>query len=205
MDKFLSICFKFGKIFTVILLVTFLLSMISAGIYSLTTFKKVDLNIPTFSEMYANIEAVKNSKTTADNAQVEPYILLINDISKKYLSDYGKKMLTRNVKDIDYDYRIEYLRGFEQALKDTIDFAQLKKMNERQANEILESIINNYDSYFNRNIQRKNMQELKLKTERIIALSTLSSSILLFILCLIIPLLIKIEENTRNIASNNKD
>ena len=155
--------------------------------------------------MYANIEAVKNSKTTADNAQVEPYILLINDISKKYLSDYGKKMLTRNVKDIDYDYRIEYLRGFEQALKDTIDFAQLKKMNERQANEILESIINNYDSYFNRNIQRKNMQELKLKTERIIALSTLSSSILLFILCLIIPLLIKIEENTRNIASNNKD
>ena len=40
MDKFLSICFKFGKIFTVILLVTFLLSMISAGIYSLTTFKK---------------------------------------------------------------------------------------------------------------------------------------------------------------------
>lgn len=197
MDKFLSICFKFGKVFTVILLVTFLLSMISAGIYSLTTFKKVDLNIPTFSEMYANIEAVKSSKTTADNAQVEPYILLINDISKKYLSDYGKKMLTRNVKDIDYDYRVEYLNGFEQALKDTIDFAQLKKMNERQANELLESIINNYDSYFNRNIQRKNIQELKLKTERIIALSTLSSSILLFILCLIIPLLIKIEENTR--------
>ena len=147
--------------------------------------------------MYANIEAVKSSKTTADNAQVEPYILLINDISKKYLSDYGKKMLTRNVKDIDYDYRVEYLNGFEQALKDTIDFAQLKKMNERQANELLESIINNYDSYFNRNIQRKNIQELKLKTERIIALSTLSSSILLFILCLIIPLLIKIEENTR--------
>lgn len=197
MDKFLSICFKFGKVFTVILLVTFLLSMISAGIYSLTTFKKVDLNIPTFSEMYANIEAVKSSKTTADNTQVEPYILLINDISKKYLSDYGKKMLTRNVKDIDYDYRVEYLKGFEQALKDTIDFAQLKKMNERQANELLESIINNYDSYFNRNIQRKNIQELKLKTERIVALSTLSSSILLFILCLIIPLLIKIEENTR--------
>ena len=197
MDKFLSFCFKFGKVFTVILLVSFLLSMISSGIYAITTFKKIDLSVPTFSEMYANIQAVKTSQTSTDNAAVEPYILLINDISKKYLSDYGKKMLTRNVNEIDYDYRMEYLKGFEQALQDTINYTQLQKMNQKQANELFESIITSYDSYFTRNIQRKDMQEIKQKTERIVALSTFSSSILLFILCLLIPLLIKIEENTR--------
>lgn len=205
MDKFLSICFKFGKVFTVILLVTFLLSMISAGIFSLTTFKKINLDLPTFPEMYANIEAIKSSKTTADNAQVEPYIILINDISKKYLSDYGKQVLTRNVKEVDYEYRMEYLKGFETAIKDTIAFNEIKKLNQKQYNELFEAIVTSYDSYFHRNLHRKEVQELKQKTERLIAISTVSSSILLFILCLIIPLLIKIEENTRSTASNNKD
>ena len=92
---------------------------------------------------------------------------------------------------------MEYLKGFEQALQDTINYTQLQKMNQNQANELFESIITSYDSYFTRNIQRKDMQEIKQKTERIVALSTFSSSILLFILCLLIPLLIKIEENTR--------
>lgn len=197
MDRFLGFCFKFGKVFTVVLLVSFLLSMVSSGIYTLTTFKKFDLKVPTFSEMYANIQAVKTSQTSTDNAQVEPYILLINDISKKYLSEYGKKMLTRNVSEIDYDYRLEYLKGFEQALNDTVAYIKLKEMKGKQADELFESIITSYDTYFARNIQRKDMQELKQKTERIVAVSTFSSSILLFILCLLIPLLIKIEENTR--------
>ncbi len=197
MDKFLNFCFKFGKVFTAILLVLFLFLFLISIIFVFTTIKKVELKPPTFSEINANIQAVKNNQTTANNNQAEPYILYINDISKKYLSDYGKQVLTKEVNEIDYKYRIDYLQGFEAALYETKVHGSISKMNQKQYNELFELVVTSYDMYFHRKLQEKELQELKLKTERLVAISIISSSILLFILCLIIPLLIKIEENTR--------
>lgn len=198
MNKFLNFSFKFGKIFTVILLVILMIAIISSGIKTVSTFKNVKLKAPTFVEIQANMEAEKQNQTAnAENKNAEPYILVLNEVAKKHLSDYGKRMLTISVKQIDEEYRIEYLNGFDKALDDAKEYCNIKKLNDKQANELLENIISNYNSYFARNKARVDDEKAQCNVDRIVASSVLGSSILLFLLCLIIPLLIKIEENTR--------
>ena len=66
-----------------------------------------------------------------------------------------------------------------------------------QLNVKLNEIMPMYNKMFDAEISRVDSEKLSQLQDKIVAASTLASSILLFVICLFLPLLIKIEENTR--------
>ena len=145
MEKFLNFSFKFGKFFTVIFLVILFFSIICSGIKAATTFKNIKLETPSFTEMHANMQAEKTKQVALGNTQAEPYIVLANEVAKKHLSDYGRNMLLSSAKQIDDKYRVDYVEGFNKVLDETKGYISFTKMGDKQARELLESVIANYN------------------------------------------------------------
>jgi hypothetical protein len=197
MDKFLNFSFKFGKVFTVVLLVALLLSMLCSGINAIKSFKSVNLEIPTFTEIANNARAFQSNTVEQKDNNVEPYILAINEIAKDLdLNTYGKNIILGSLNDVNEEYKLNYSLGLKQFLSEYYGF--MKAQNKPSVSgEQLATVLNDYKFYFQRNVSDKEAKELKLQSDRILSLSIFVSSLLLFILCLLLPLLIKIEENTR--------
>ncbi len=197
LDKFLNLSFKFGKIFSSVLLILLLFSIIVSSVTTIANFKKVKLEVPTYQEIKATYTALKENKTeNIKDKEVPEYIIVLNEIAKDCdLNDYGKGLIFSNINSVQENVKLEYTKGLKSFLNEY--YLTMKSKNKNVTGNDLIAVTNDYKNFFEIKYANKQLKESNLLQKRIVGISTLLSSILLFILCLLIPLMIKIEENTR--------
>lgn len=193
MDKIFKLSFKFGKIFTGFLLILLIISMIGSGIYTIKSFKKIELTYPTFYVSSAN----EKTQSKQDKSVKKPaYMATVDEIAKAMdMNQFGKGILMEFVNGVSVEQKEEFVTGLKDYLISYNVYVQTN--NKETTGEALYKTLDKYQTEFLTNWQLRELERTKQKISEIVGGSIFVSSILLFILCLIIPLLIKIEENTR--------
>lgn len=92
------------------------------------------------------------------------------------------------------EYRGKYINGLHDFLTDGIKYA--KKNNKKQELSVT-NLEKSYRGVFNERMRAIEMQKIVQKMEDLTILGVAGGSLLLFIVFLLIPILIKVEENTR--------
>lgn len=193
MDRFFNLSFKFGKIFTCFLLVLLTISIIGSGIYTIKSFKKVDLIYPTFNVSTQN-ETTQHKK--GKKTQEPAYIAAVNQIVKAAdMNEFGKNILMEFVNNVAAEQKEEFTNGLKEYLASYQVYMQVN--NKETTGESLYMALTKYQTEFLANWQLRELEKAQNNINKIVGASVFASSILLFMVCLIIPLLIKIEENTR--------
>lgn len=198
MEKILNFSFKFGKTFSSILLVLLCILILISGFNCLKNLIPTKNIYPKFSDMVADATAIKNEETTKDvtDKKAKKYILIINEIVKENdLNETGKEIIFENVSNVEEEERNTYSKNLKPFVADY--YSHMKKKNLQVSGNDFYNILEEYQSNYFLYAKVKAVNESTRTTKLIVYSSILLSSILLFMLCLLLPLLIKIEENTR--------
>lgn len=204
--------FKFGKLFAVLALIILVFIMICSVIYLL----KIDqpkIVTPQFEIVKQSIENENNDNYNSSSDYVSDNIIKKDKTEKKYkvvieniiktseLKPFAYDIILTNVSKYDYKYQKQYLEGLQEFISEGLiyihDKYNINLNNVSMSKQVLIGIIDEYNKIFDNEIIRVNNEEMSQIQEKIIAGSVFVISLLLFIICLFLPLLIKIEENTR--------
>lgn len=217
MNKFLSFSFKFGKVFAVITLIVLLITMVCSGIF-LLKFDCQKVNTPSFETVRVQIESANSSGSYNSEGYVPDKVLAKERAEKKFrvriekmifenqLKPFAYDKILSNIAECDEKYQNDYVKGLEKFVKEAFDYAKAKnKVNMNNINsqkEFLSGALEAYQEMYERELDRIASEREDLVQQKLIAGGVLLVSLLLFIVCLLIPLLIKIEENTRKTSEN---
>ena len=222
LNKILYACFKFGKVFAVFALIVLILTMVGSGI-CLLNMDNPKINTPQFETVKQALEN-RNSRGNYSNSSsdyVSTNVIRKEKVEKKYkqvienivetanLKPFAYDMILTSVANYDSKYQSQYLEGLGSFISE--GYAYLGKKykvnmdNVTIAKQALTGIIEEYNKMFDAEISRVDSEKLSQLQDKIVAASILASSILLFVICLFLPLLIKIEENTREYVQIIKD
>ena len=223
LDKFLYGGFKFGKIFAVLVLFLILIVMIVSIVF-LLKFNSDKIETPQFSAVRQAIEveeASAESYSSSSDSYVPSVVIKKEAAEKKYKQQIEDIVNTLNLKPFAYDlilsniinydekYQDQYVKGLKPFLQEGIDFVKTKynaKMEDISVQKYyLPSLLSEYNGMFNSEIERIADEKLAQTQNRLTAAYVLGISILLFIICLFLPLIIKIEENTRQLVELKKE
>lgn len=225
MDKFLQLCFKIGKwILSFVLVILFIAGIIFGGLILYKTSKigshPIDYKLnreKVLNEMLGNQPGQDSSGTTKNKqetlSQKEQYKAEL----KKALKDINisDKGINRIANFIDENVAKEDIKPFIQSYpryhRDVIDLIleQAKKNNPDVTDEMLEKkmekisvelergIFDEYSSQYLKELRVRQSEDISLRAQRTILLYAFLITLAIFILFLIVPILIKIEENTR--------
>lgn len=208
LDDFLRGSFKFGKFFSVILLITLIGVTILSG-FNLIKFSTNDFKIPEYNASLDLVRGAEKNKRSLKDEEVQQEVKeKYNDRIKKIVSDLqlssGSDKVIENVFVVfkvnpKYeDYSEKLIFGFENFLrishKATFDS---KKPNIKIEKQWLGEIIEIYGKAIDFEISKFEMKKASQRMNKLISLGIIIFSIFLFLQCLFLPLLIKIEENTR--------
>ncbi len=192
MEKLFKFSFQAGKWFTSIFIVVLILSAISSIIFFACQFKQIKLNTIQYNP------PITQNNTETSNQNKEYYVLIGEEISKELgLTEFGKDALFENIENYAYNQRDTYVDGLKPYMADFLLYVKEKKYSGQKWGDEFVRAISEYNVQFEKNWNTKELKETQQAVNRGIGISTFAGSILLFLLCLIIPLLIKIEENTR--------
>lgn len=200
-DGFLAFMFRFGKTFAGLLAVVFLLGMLVSGGVFLLHFRS-GVEVPAYEQLAANAARPQGGSGAAGSAaQLDER----RDIEKRFgdqiaavvkkfsLGEPAYDGMLRAIKEIKKPYRADYLAGLEDALKAA---ERAKAKNEANALGGIE-VAEAYTDAFGQAEQQAVIAAEEAKMTRWTAVgSALACCILLFMM-LVIPALLKIEENTR--------
>ena len=196
MEKLNNILFKTGKNISTILCIIFLLIIACSFIGFCISFKPVKMEYPQYS-LYVSEKKIKEGDSSRiSDTRIKNYYRIIEDIAiQNNYNKYGKEVILDAIKPIEESKREEFVTGLKPFL---FDYQQELNRNKKEGkvNELV-NVISDYQDIFISNYQDREFEKLRLVTLKYICLSTIISSILFFILCLILPILLKIEENTR--------
>ena len=195
MNKFLEICFKIGKVIIFLLILLCFMSVIASALVIPNTFKKFEVAIPSFSKVMSNIQGYTDKQ---DDNSTELYITEFQELSKMF-TDSGRIAFWYKVQGIEDEYKLKYIRNARVLIGDLQVYCSDKHCNDYKFETLYNQLMNEYDNEFKRNIAIKEAADAKQKIDRLVAIGSILSSILLFILLITIALLIKIEENTRKV------
>ena len=215
MDKFLNLCFKFGKWFMAFVLVILLISGIYLGVQAI----KSDLRADTYKMDYKmSMEGVaslikQNDPAKKESTKKESY----NDEIKKAFADKNKptdkfagdvsNYIVNTVEERDINDFISNLPAYYEDVKQFL-FNAIKENNKYRSVNIEQiykdertdfdkEILSRYASRYEANVKLRAAQKTEALTARNASLMALLVVLSMFIVTLIVPVLIKIEENTR--------
>lgn len=203
-DGFLAFMFRFGKTFAGLLAVVFLLGMlVSGGVFLLHL--RSGMEVPAYEQLVAAAAHPQGTGAAGSAAQLDER----RDIEKRFgdhiaavvkkfsLGEPAYDGMLRAMKEIKKPYRADYLAGLEDALKAA---ERAKAKNETNALGGIE-VAEAYTEAFRQSEQQAVIAAEEAKATRWTAVgSALACCILLFMM-LVIPALLKIEENTRKAAT----
>ncbi len=214
-DKFLSVCFKIGKVFLSIAIVLIVLT----GVYFLfnvgaKTVKMNNISLDykfSFEQVDEGSDApvvdTKAEKEKISKEYKEQIVKILKEqkVSEKVADTIIDNMVSVDEKDrADYvahlgEYYIDLTKYFTDNIKkeypdvtaqeiaDTFKYGQL--------NEV--EIPNRYLIRYGRQVELRKAEHEKLQAERTFYLWALLGCLCMFVMFLIVPILIRIEENTR--------
>ena len=196
MEKFFNFSFKIGGFMSSVFILVVSFVMLFSAINFAINLKPVQMQVPTFEQLSLDATIISGNETTSKEKNVKKYLLSINEIVKvNNLNNYGKAILINSLDNIDEDQKELYVNGLKPFIT---EYSQLQKAKKRNVTEHdLMNTVQIYQNQFKFNLQVKELKATEQKINLITTGLIFLSSILLFIMCLIVPLLIRIEENTR--------
>lgn len=216
MEKFLNVCFKVGKVCLMFIICAILLSSIlfiftSLGYsFDMQAAKEKELNyvFPVeHVEQALKNETKINKDNTINKAIEETYKEQINKtIKENGLSNNLKSRIINSIADVEESDRLAYVNNmnefYKAYIKSTVEYTvklypyvtktEVKKYIVQEG-----SFINYYYGFYKEQAQQRDNDYTDAENARNSQLLCLLGSIFLFIVALIVPILIRIEENTR--------
>lgn len=201
-DKFMASVFKFGKIVAALFMSVCILTMAGSLVYYVFSGAS-SVKIPDFDDVKADIESGEKNNDGGDGISNALYKQLRNDYGSKVddLIEVGgldaKNDYTRIINalaKVDADMRGAYIKGAISFLKDYKAYAKKNSKVEFQGERGLQQ----YNKMFNAAKEEAAQSKIISGMKRSTALGVCGGALICLILFLIIPLLIQIEENTRN-------
>lgn len=229
-DTFLNLCFKLGKVlFSILLVISLIISAVllcDAGIKTYKTSKIVltyDYDVhKAFYNLYPEfgIAKPKEQNNTNKNSNVKKDSKN-TDKAMKLLAEFVEKNKLPNNEVLasfklptDDDEVVPYVKGFVKYYDNYITeftafvISKTKMSPEKAANIINQNKLNlyldaigQYSQEFTNEITSVEVERQKEQTERNIAFSNFLISLSIFILFLFLPILLRIEENTRKMLN----
>ena len=204
-NRFLSFSFKLGKYISAFCIVLFFLVFIGAGIFYLTTFgasfEKPEFDSKIFKEGESvGIESYDQSGNQERIEAEEKYDKQVKFIvqrvyKKEYWSENYDKYYNK-LANMSEEYRGEYINGMVEFFEDGTEYYQTHDAKEGSPSywELQKA----YNERFQMEMIRAKSEQKIAEQGRLTILGVIVASMLLYIIFLLIPILIKIEENTRN-------
>jgi hypothetical protein len=202
LDRFMGLLFRFGKTFAGLLAVLCLLS-IFASIGFFVWNLRTSMEIPTYMEIASMVsendtDAPVSTESLDERRAIEKKfgdrVVEIIKEHKFVQEDYDE--LIELIQDIEENNRSKYLKGLETALEDRNAAARNSK------GEILPvlHVARLFTAFFTEAEDEQAARKEEAKTNRYAALGAVFVSCFMLFMMLIIPALLRIEENTRRVA-----
>lgn len=215
MNKFFNVCFQAGKWFMAVVLIVLLLT--GVGLICNIIYKSNNMNAYVMDYKFPTQEnEIAVEKQNSDKS-------VIDEISKQYKDQITAQLKECNVSEKTADIiikrmvvveerdRQDFVSNLSQYYKDATkylisEFKSEYSLSEAEAKQVLneeKQEINNKiipDKYFQRyseQIEARNAEHQKFETQRTTSLIALLVCLCMFVMFLTIPILIRIEENTR--------
>ena len=197
LNRFLYFSFKIGKYISAFCIVLFFLAFIGSTIYYFTRFS-ASVDTPEFrGNQYqkSNYEKKKNydfSKIdTRRNVQNE-FDKIIRKIINLGFAENSYDLFVDGLSEIPEEYRESFIEGLYVYLIEGKKYIENNK-----TDQTLPKLLMEYDSKFRAEMKRVKAKNLEAKQKKWTILYAVGISLLMYMLFLLIPILIKIEENTR--------
>lgn len=209
LDKFLIAVFKFAKIISVLFvglcLITIIFCIICLFISSgrgieLPSFEKAKTLLETKTESGRYIQhstKVGSERKIERNIKKKYGVKVVNITNKYSLPGDAYDILIRHLVRLGAKYRSPFITGLDDFLSDADTY--IKDKGDKTALTITDAL-NLYSTMFTEAISEKETSAAAAKYERIRLLSIIGGAVIVLIAFVGIPLLIQIEQNTRNLA-----
>ena len=202
LNKFLFFSFKIGKYISAFCIVLFFLLFIGSTIFYLTSFG-TSFKTPEFKSSQYQKNKYEQKKDY-DFSKVNERRSIQNKFDKKIKKvvnlgfvEEGYDVLADGLSEYPEEYREAFIDGLYDYLKNGKEFRDKTK-----AEYELYDFLLAYDRQFKDELRRVESENLEAKTKKWTILGVIAVSMLLYMLFLLIPILIKIEENTRRQLSD---
>jgi hypothetical protein len=199
LDRFMALLFRFGKSFASLLAVLCLLSVFaSLAVFAWTL--RTSMKVPSYSDIAPTGNNGQSSESNNTQELDERRALekkfgdQVADLVKKHQfdqTDYDPLM--NMVASVDEKRRQKFLNGLEDALKQR---AKAAEMSPKEALTVRDTAIS-YRMAFGRAESEYESKKIAAKSTRLFALGATFVSCFMLFLMLIVPALLRIEENTR--------
>ena len=216
MDKFLNLCFKFGKWFMAFVLVILLIVGIYLGVNAIQSDLKADdykMDYQASENGLASLGQQKQSQKQsagkkAETSYNEEIVKAFGDNKPTdKFTNIVSKYIDNNVEERDIKDFISnlptYYDSVKQSMFDAIKKeykatdAQLAEMYKQGRTDFDNGILEKYAERYQANVKLRAAHKAEAITARNASLMALLVVLSMFIVTLIVPVLIKIEENTR--------
>ncbi len=199
-DYFLSLIFSASKIVSAVIVALCLLVLLYQGGKFLFA-GHVSFEVPAFKEVK---EALEASQTERAGSEDYTFLEEKREVEKRYgdtiskiVRDFGFSsgtydVLVRDLIDIPAEYRSGFIYGLEDFLKEA------KKYEDKHHRGLsLVKLTNWYREAFKQRLREAQLKKEAASAQRLYILASIGVTLVILLAFLIIPLLIKIEENTR--------
>lgn len=215
MNKFLNACFQIGKWFMSIVLILLLLTgvgLICNIIYKSNNMNAyvMDYKFPT-QENETVVEKQNSDKSIIDEISKQYKEQIIAQLKESNVSEKTADIIIKRMVIVEERDRKDFVNNLSQYYKDATkylinDLKSEYNLSEAEAKQVLneeKQEINNKiipDKYFQRyseQVEARNAEQQKIEAQRTTSLIALLVCLCMFVMFLTIPILIRIEENTR--------
>ena len=216
MDKFLNLCFKFGKWFMAFVLVILLIVGIYLGVNAIQSDLKADdykMDYQASENGLASLGQQKQSQKQsagkkAETSYNEEIVKAFGDNKPTdKFTNIVSKYIDNNVEERDVKDFISNLPAYYDTVKQSMfdaikkeykaTDAQLAEMYKQGRTDFDNGILEKYAERYQANVKLRAAHKAEAITARNASLMALLVVLSMFIVTLIVPVLIKIEENTR--------
>lgn len=216
MDKFLNLCFKFGKWFMAFVLVILLIVGIYLGVNAIQSDLKADdykMDYQASENGLASLGQQKQSQKQsagkkAETSYNEEIVKAFGDNKPTdKFTNIVSKYIDNNVEERDVKDFISNLPAYYDSVKQSMfdaikkeykaTDAQLAEIYKQGRTDFDNGILEKYAERYQANVKLRAAHKAEAITARNASLMALLVVLSMFIVTLIVPVLIKIEENTR--------
>ena len=206
-DRFLLKIFIISKVLSAAIVCACILTAIYTG-SNLFLDRGKTIDVPKFATVQSSLDDTKSQQSPG----IEDYAGLGNkqEIEKKYgghikniikeyqLTNDAHRIIVADLLDMDKKYRTKYVDGLDAFFKDAVKYIK-DKGNEKDFDIAL--IANNYRKMFFEAIEDVKASEIEAASNKMYQTAMFGASIIILLAFVIIPLLIRIEENTRKMEN----
>jgi len=197
-EKFFNLIYQIAKYLSALIVAICIFALLITGVDLF--FSGPSLKVPEFSEYVDSIEGKPNvesefAKLDEKRKVEKAYGDLITKLVKNYgLSAESYDILINDMVKMDEKFRDDYINRFSKFL------SKVKKYNNKKNSERIKIVdaANYYRNEFFDAIERFKVEKEENKVKRMYKVGIFLSLIITLLMFLIVPLLIKIEENTRH-------